>query len=265
MSWRYIRGSELGRPKEAVGVEALPRCIDLKSMAGELEARGGDPALRRTIARVWRTQSCLGDLRQAAETTKTLAYVRSSPRKQGTAERSNIERSLMAAAIMLYARATTTSGQPGERGAIQLDQNKLTAGEKVDHQALLDVRNKAQAHVYLSSPIMEEDWHEAIVFAAELPNSAWHPAAASRQIAFHKPTFERLMRQIPVAIRLVQESAIKAMQGMTDQIGASRLSQEVVERHVFDPAARFGGHLQAKRILSGSGNPGSALGLWSGR
>ena len=169
----------------------FPKFTDLGSLADEL-ARGGNVKIRAPMTQAWRAQSCLGDLRQAADCADILREMEGRPHEQDTSDLIAIERALMTTIVMLYARATSTNGDKGERGSIQLSEKKLTAEEWTDHNAILDVRNQAMAHVYSSRKLSDHDWHRNILFAVNADENGWKPASASNQTGYHADTFARL-------------------------------------------------------------------------
>lgn len=229
----------------------FPDFTDLRQIALALEGNAELEELRRTIESAWRAQSCNADLRQAADACDALSALRRSPRQRNSLARATTENALLATGVMLYARATATSGQRGERGSIQLDEKSLTAEQRADHTVLLEIRNRALAHVYRESPIAENFWHEDLVFAVDLAERGWKPAVGSNRISFHVPTFERLLRQISVADVLLMRAFHKRMDAMTRLINEASAPLNLFLRFRFDPVQRFGGVQAVEQILAG--------------
>lgn len=79
----------------------------------------------------------------------------------------------MRTAVTLYERATNAAGKRGERGSVKIA-DKLTTEQLADHSALVDLRQKTFAHVYVSEEIDGQVWHRDLLFAVEsgtaLPN-----------------------------------------------------------------------------------------------
>jgi hypothetical protein len=230
---------------------ALPHFTDLRQIAVALKGNADFKELRHTIEGVWRAQSCNADIRQAADACNALSILRQSPRRRGSLDRATTENALLVTAVLLYARATGTSGQTGERGSIQLDQKNLSPGQLDDHVRLLNIRNRALAHVYRESPIGDDLWHEDLVFAVDMGELGWKPAAGSNRISFHVPTFERLLRQIPVADALLMRAFHKRMNAMTRMMNEASVPLDLFLRHRFDPVAAFGGVQAAQKIIDG--------------
>ncbi|HTU13051.1 MAG TPA: hypothetical protein VMG08_19335 [Allosphingosinicella sp.] len=160
----------------------IPQFTDLRKIAVALEGNADFNELRHTIESVWRAQSCNADIRQAADACEALQVLRRSPRQQPSLTRATTENALLVTGVLLYARATGTSGGKGERGSIQLDHKNLSQEQRTDHAILLEIRNRALAHVYRESPIADNLWHEDLVFAVDLEELGWSQQLA--QIAF---------------------------------------------------------------------------------
>ncbi|WP_188062388.1 hypothetical protein [Sphingobium sp. KCTC 72723] len=231
---------------------SFPDFTDLRQIALALKDDAQFDDLRRSIESVWRVQSCNADLRQSADACEALNSLRRSPRQQGSLSRATTENALLITGVMLYARATGTSGQRGERGSIQLDAKKLAPQEHVDHTILLDIRNRAFAHVYRESPIADNVWHEDVVFAVDFAERGWRPAVGSNRISFHVPTFERLQRQIPVADAHLMKAFHKRIDAVTHMINVASVPLDLFLRFRFDPVQKFGGVKAAEQILAGT-------------
>jgi hypothetical protein len=206
----------------------LPRFTDLRGMARDL---GDDPVYRRlatTIGKAARAQSCASDLAQARTAYESLDALLASPRKKGSIERSATENALLMTAVLLYARATSTSGGKGERGSIDIS-SKLNDGQLLDHKALVDVRNRALAHVYSREPVADDLWHADQLFLVET-EQGWKPAAATKRYQFHRPTLDRLHRQVPVASELVTETFHKHTNRITELLSSNPVELSLFER-----------------------------------
>jgi hypothetical protein len=229
----------------------LPDFTDLRQIALALPEQGKFEDLRHAIESVWRAQSCNADLRQAADACDALRELRSSPRKRGSLARATTENALLVTGVMLYARATGTSGKMGERGSIQIDQKQLTSDQRDDHARLIDIRNRALAHVYRDTPIGENFWHEDLIFAVDRAELGWKPAVGSNRISFHLETFDRLLRQLPVADALLMRAFHRRMDAMTRMINAASAPLDLFLRFRFDPLEKFGGVKAVEQILAG--------------
>ena len=172
--------------------------------------------------------------------------------------RSATENALLMTAVLLYARATSTSGSMGERGAIDTS-SKLNDTQLVDHEALLEVRNRALAHVYSRSLVAEDVWHDDTLFLVET-DQGWKPAAATKRFLFHRATFDRLHRQLPIAERLVTGVYHKWLNRLTELLSKTPVEWSVFEKNLFDPIPFFGGEQGVLNALNGMAH-GSASGL----
>ena len=235
----------------------FPPFTNLTALIGSLEKLGKYGELRKTLVQAWRAQSCLADMKQSQDCYDVLQGILKRPRSADTPELLTTERALLVTAIMLYARATSTSGQRGERGSIQLERGKLSPEQWKDHQALLDVRNQAFAHVYTSQVVGGYQWHREIVFAIETPSGAWKPASASNQTSYHKGTVESLGRMLPIAKRLVKEKFQKRLAAVSQKINEASVPRELFVACQFDPVAAFGTDEAVRGVLAG-GQAGEA-------
>lgn len=241
----------------------FPAFTDLAAVAAELASRGKG-SLRAIMTQAWRAQSCLGDLRQASDCVDVLRDMLKRPNDQDTPALLTVERSLMANAIMLYARATSTNGDKGERGSIQLSEKKLTPEEWADHNAILDVRNQAMAHVYGSRKLSNHDWHRSIFFAVDAGGGRWKPASASNQTSFHAGTFAKLDRMLPVALRELKLKFHERMKAVTKVVNAD-VKAATLMKHVFDPVAIFGTEEAVRVLLAGEAQGDAAFWVNEGK
>ena len=226
----------------------LPRFADLSRIVAEL---GDDPRYEGLVAiarKATVAQACVGDLAQARTCCEALDALLLSPRKQGTLGRAAMEAALLQSAVVLYARATATGGKKGERGAVQI-RHKLAPKQRTDHDALIQIRNRAIAHV-AEEPIEGENWHTHELFLVEF-GSAWQPVGAVKRFQFHKGMFERLKRQCAVA----QTAVITVFHGhlnrLIEAMNAEPVPVEIFERHLFDPIEKFGGIESVSSVLAG--------------
>lgn len=235
----------------------FPAFTNLTAVAEEI-AGHGNVKLRAVVTQAWRAQSCLGDLKQANDCMDVLRDMLKRPTEQDTPALLTVERSLMANAIMLYARATSTNGDKGERGSIQLSEKKLTSEEWLDHNAILDVRNQAMAHVYPSRKLSDHDWHRSIFFAVDSGQGRWKPASATNQTSFHADTFSKLERILPVALRELKAKFHERMDAVSKVVNAD-VKAATLLKHVFDPVAAFGTEDAVRIVLAGAGQADTAF------
>lgn len=228
----------------------FPEFSDLGALADQM-ARRGEVKLRSIVTQAWRAQSCLGDIRQAIDCMDALKVLIDRPRSEDSAGRLATERALMTTIIMLYARATSTNGDKGERGSIQLDKEKLSAAEWADHTAIVDVRNQAMAHVYTSRLLNDHDWHREKFFAVHVGDGVWKPASATNQTGYHLATADCLVRMLPVAQRELKAKFNKRMDAVSKMIN-DEVKGGALFKHLFDPVPVFGGEEGVRIILDGA-------------
>jgi hypothetical protein len=231
----------------------FPPFADLVSLAGSLRKTGKHGNLQKILDSAWRAESCLGDLKQAADCCSVLRDSLTTKAEDMSGAQQTIDRALMSTAMLLYARATSTSSaKDGERGAIQLERGRLTKEQWADHEALISVRNQGVAHVNRKHSVDNRSWHKAIFFAVRYPNGAWRPASTSNETSFHLPTLERLERMLPVATDVIHGQFNKRMKAVSAALNEADLSEKAFLEHLFDPVAAFGSADAVRRLLGAS-------------
>lgn len=231
----------------------LPIFVDLMALAESLKKNGRHGALKKMLMQAWRAESCLGDLRQAQYCSEALRALRQTSNNPTTVEAHIIEKSLLTTSLLLYARATHTSAKGEERGSISLQRGQLSDIEWSDHQALIELRNQAVAHVNPDHRTAGRAWHKQLLFAVRHTSGQWKPASASNETSFHLETFNRLQRMLPVAQTLVLKQFNKRMKAVTDEINGAISLDEALCQYKFDPVKAFGSIEVVQRILTGSG------------
>ena len=77
------------------------------------------------------------------------------------------------------------------------------------------------------------------------------PAVGSNRISFHSLTFQRLLRQIPVAEVLLLKGFHKHMDAVTRMMNNASVPIDLFLRCRFDPVQKFGGVKAVADILAG--------------
>ena len=227
----------------------FPAFTDLRGLASNLDGQPAYRRLRSVIERAARTQSCVSDLTQAHLCCDALDELLPSPRKVGTLTRSATEAALLQTAVVLYERGTAAAPKQGERGSISIVE-QLTPKQRLDHDALVLLRQRAIAHVYVGEAIEGEIWHRDLLFAVEM-EGAWKAAAASNRVQFNRATFDRLKRQLPVAVALLTTRFHEHLNRLTAMLNDNPVSVELFQRHQFDPVEKFGGERAVRQLLAG--------------
>lgn len=231
----------------------LPPFADLVGLATTLKKTGKQGNLQKILESAWRAESCLGDLKQSSDCCAALRLSLTTKSEDVSPQQHTIDRALMTTAMLLYARATSTSSaKEGERGAIQLERGRLTKEQWADHEALLGVRNKGIAHVNRTHSVDERVWHKDIFFAVRYPSGAWRPASTSNETSFHLPTLERLERMLPVATEIINSQFNRRMKAVSTGLAAANLPERAFLDHLFDPVAAFGSVAAVRRLLEAS-------------
>lgn len=227
----------------------LPKFADLRAIADDLS---GDPRfgkISKSIRKAALAQACASDLAQSMSCCDALAALHKSPRKQGSDERASIENSLLVNAVWLYSRATATVGKAGERGSINITA-KLTPERLADHETLVELRNRSFAHVHTNEQIADVTWHRDLLFVVQTGNG-WKPASVTQRISFHKPTLDRLRRQVPVAWSIMVEKFRWQMDEMCRLMNETPIGIAIMEKNAFDPVTFFGSEEAVRKGLDG--------------
>ncbi len=184
---------------------ALPPTTDLGVVEAEMTRRGVFPEVAAKIRQALTAASCGADLLHA---TQCLNALRKLPELDPFAIDEDLRSAryaLLTTAVALYARATSTSGSKGERGSIQIV-DALTPDQREDHEAIVSVRNQVLAHVYTNETIAGADWHGVKVILAEY-NGYVTPTVITLRLMFDETLLDRLERQTPIALELVNKRA----------------------------------------------------------
>lgn len=238
----------------------LPVTIDLLGLAGALELRGGKRKLAGALRSAWRAQSCVADLRQSESICATLDQLTAVSPSFGTPSLLNIQSALLSTAILLYARATSTSGSRAERGSIQLDVSKLTPSQREDHKTLVAIRNGAIGHVQTDTSIAGDFWHRDFLFAKRVQPQAWGVASGSASIGLHFEATAILRRQLPVALGIIAAKSRERIDQAMQALEETHPGEATMLRHQVDPVVWFGSLETAQAILAGG--PGHESSTW---
>jgi hypothetical protein len=230
-------------------MNSLPEILDLTAIVRELSIIGGGELLERKLNAALRAQSCLADLRQAEAMCKAIDSLMRSARGKGSPQRDDTEAALLITGVIFYARGTGTGGHIDERGSIKVTSSLPSDASKADHQSLLDIRNKALAHV-VNGTVVERAWHEDFAYLVRQPGG-WLPAAASKRIQFDHATYARLKRQVPIVIDILRAKCTKKIDAVTRAINQLGVSEETVLRHRVNPDHVFGSLENARTALAG--------------
>lgn len=213
---------------------------DLESVA---QALAGDVSAARFLGAVknlLHVQSCLSDLKQAADSLAALEALLASPRKRGTKERAATETALLSTAANLYARAVASAGggREGGRGSTNI-RDRLPVSSRSDHDLIVRVRNRALAHVYHEEALGGEIWHRSRAFLVEF-SEGWRTAAFTQKLGFDGTLFRRLLSLVPVGISILQGQSIDAQAVISDELSLRPDLIALLRGHLVDPVAAFG-------------------------
>lgn len=237
----------------------LPITVNLMTLASSLEARGISRKMAGALRTAWRAQSCFADLCQAQGACDALDALAPTAAALEPGTLLHIQTGVLATAILLYARATTTSSSKrSERGSVQLDLAKLTPQQLDDHNTLVRVRNGALGHVESGAKIGRDYWHRDFLFAKRSGLDNWEVASASTSIGFHIEIFETLKRQLPIASEQLEAKCRERIEGAMVAIRELKLRDADLLRYQVDPVQWFGSFEAAWMALkTGSGESAS--------
>jgi hypothetical protein len=230
-----------------------PPFTDLLALSKNLNRTAKQKKLMGTLLQAWRAEACLGDLLQARDCCERLRAIVDQKGKSHDPAAQTVIKALQTTAVMLYVRATSTGGKGTERGSIQLNKNWLTIEQKVDHDALISLRNQALAHVNPTHKVGDRLWHKVFLFAVPNAHGQWIPAAATNETTWHRETLERLERMLPLAIEFVAERFKIQIKAVEESIGEAGIDEAMFRMHLFDPVEIFGSEAVVKQILSSRG------------
>ncbi len=230
----------------------LPAAISLGAIQAELAETKSFPDLEQKVRLAMKTQSCQSDLKEALDSLTALNELRGRSRGLGSRNREVTESALFRMTILLYARATITNAGSGERGPIQIHKH-LDEQQLLDHQAIIDVRNMAQAHVYPNEEVAKESWHRAFIYLMRV-TGGWLPAAASNRILIAPALLNALNRQVPIALSLLAQRTSARLNEVSQAISRNHSPElnDLLSRHPLDLITVFGNEMDAKRAVAGA-------------
>ncbi len=217
------------------------RFSDLRAVVLELAKSPQHQHLPKKLEQAVRAQSCHADLRQAEACLQAIDKLLPSPRAKGTVERNATEAALLMSCVVLYARATHGGSGMGERGSVSV-RDQLSSDLKIDHDALVNLRNQALAHVYLDESVSDGPmWHEVKPFLQNDGDGlAWHVGVASRSTQFDRSTIERLRRLLPEGMKFVRNRFRERLDAVTSEINDHSIALELIEKHEITATELFG-------------------------
>jgi hypothetical protein len=229
---------------------SFPCFVDLHSFYEELRQMPEYGKSQKWLKQAVLRNACQADLNQAADCVTALRSLIASPRKSGTMERAVTEGALLNQAVLLYARATSTGGSQGERGSRSIAHG-LTPLQLEDHQALIDIRNRAIAHVYQGQEIDSTVWQRTVPLLIEFP-PAFRPCFATQSIQFNRTAFDRLARQLPIATGIMVRAFYEALNKFMEQLATNPVPDTMLRKHGIDPVALFGTPERVEAIVASS-------------
>jgi hypothetical protein len=241
----------------------LPRTLDLSTVRERLVKGGSLRRLADTIGTALNAQSCLLDLRQSAANLEALQDIginnflgnQVAPSEQS---REVVETALLEGAVSLYVRATHSGSKKGSRGSIQIVDH-LSESERKDHETMVDVRNRAVAHVYQNKLVSDINRHRGAVLLVE-HEGGWRPGAAASRVTFDRHLLGCLTRQLPVATRIIDskfDGLLHQLAELIDREGSHPDFLTAIKGSEFSLPEFFGSEERAMKAVAAGLNPGS--------
>jgi hypothetical protein len=228
-------------------MENLPAFVDVRLLYAEISSQPELTSLGRIIRRALLYQSCRADLAQAETCIAALKQLLQSPRKKGTIERAATESALLMQAALFYQRATAGNGQRNERGSVGIEP-KLSAELITDHKLIVNLRNRAIAHVYHDETIGGQIWSEQSILLIE-QDSGFRPCVTTRSSQFNVEIYEALARLLPVATEILRTKASWHLDKLVEELNGNGISYELLMKHKIDPSQFFGTLERARRVV----------------
>lgn len=229
-----------------------PEYLDFAGIAHTVDELKRDRRLGDMVRRAGIAQSCIADLREAADCVEAAdRSIDGWSEEAVRRDNSVVEAALLLSAVVLYARATSTDAKKGERGPVQIA-STLNPEQRVDHEALLTVRNRALAHVYAGDHVDGVRWHQTAICLVS-GDDGWQGAALVRRVSVERETLARLKRQIPIATDTIQavfqKRLAQALTLLTESVTAVEF--DVIRRkHAFDAVRFLGSAATVEEVLA---------------
>jgi hypothetical protein len=214
-------------------------CSDLAGAIAELAAMAGFEHLTRRLDQISALSACCSDLRFARDCIAALDELLASPRGLNRPARQTTESALMMTAVNFYARATAITAKRGARGGSRVD-NQLSADERHDHDAIVEVRHRGLTHITPNSALAGgEIWSIQRPLAFDT-GEGWKVAVATRNIGLRVALLDQLRRQISVAERILSDRFQGRIESLGDEIKKAPEWDRILREHAIDPAEVFG-------------------------
>ena len=188
--------------------------FNLTALSERLFAEGHLQSLAGKIQRAQELASLHADLMMAIETLDALDALTATPAAPDDFARSITEAALMSNAVVLYARATKTKSD--ERNDFDLS-SRFSPEEKVVHQELVDLRDKAIAHFGSGGSYLGEWKAELVVLEASVKGDG-RVGVATRRKMLDKNLVKRARVQIEKACTLMRGISREKVDEVTDEL-----------------------------------------------
>lgn len=234
----------------------LPQFIDLHALAETLSSDPKFKRLKPVIKDAVLRQSCVSDLSQAETALETLTAITRTDQKSSLESRA-VEHALLTHVILLYCRATAGNGKRGERGSVNI-RHHYSSQLCTDHDVIVDVRNRAIAHVYTGKSVDDHIWHEGLLFLLQTDDGLL-PCGTTRSTQLNANVLQKLSRLLPPAIDLMRAKFIESTNRLVEILNQNGVMDTVINEHSFDPVAFFGSLDVVEQVIAGRVNGRTAI------
>lgn len=187
--------------------------FNLSALGERLFAEKRHLALAGKIKEMVRYHSLRTDLIMAEETCEALADLLGA--KSTNPRQAIVETALLSNAIVLYARATSTSSN--ERAPFSLEPF-FNENQKVVHREMVDLRNDAIAHYGSGGSYADQGMWKAEVGIMHMRETDGKVGVATRRLTVDRQLFERVQSQIMFARVTVERIYAEKCNLVTDEI-----------------------------------------------
>lgn len=216
--------------------DSLPICIDLTAFGKLMETR--DDKIASLLRRTKLTQACHADIKGAHSSLIAFNHWMHSDVSAFTNEHSlTIQSALLTKAIVLYARATHGSADKGGRGSVQI-KNRLPDDLKVEHDLIIDLRNRAIVHSHLGKEIGERVWEEQQLLLVQI-GEGYKPMYTTRTTQIDYKAIVSLYKLLNFALDFYHQRFVEQSNQIVTRMHEAGFTEAELLEHAIDPTPYF--------------------------
>lgn len=208
-----------------------------------------DNRIAGLLKRINLVQACHADVKSAFSSIVALDQWLQSDTSVFTDEQSlTIQSALLTKAVILYARATHGSAENGGRGSSQL-KSKLPDNLKVEHDIIIDLRNRAIVHSHLGKQIGDRIWEEQQLLLVE-NGDGYKPMHTTRTTQIDYKAVVYLQNLLSFALDHYHRLFINLSSLMVERMHSAGFTEEEMLAHSIDPTPYFSNEATFKQALA---------------